>query len=202
MVSAPPREGKGPPGRGEEEEEVVDPISSIGGYSGGILPVRNVPLTGMEGAAATPAMKPTAATAQPSVGATGATASVVTTQLISSQSVSASTETLLVSQQQSAAVSNELLGAVLLMLLMEYMKTQNEDEKKGLLALMAGLVQLQQLNGSQQSSTLYYSSSSLSIDSTQSQIVSIGTVSSAYTDAGVDPTAHPEAGGARVDAVA
>jgi hypothetical protein len=180
----------------------VDPISSIGGYSGSILPVRTGPMTGMEGAAATPAMKQTAATAQPSVGATAGAGNAVATQVVSSQSVSQSSETMLISQQQSAAVSNELLGAVLLMLLMEYMKTQNEDEKKGLLSLMAGLAQLQQQSGSQQSSTLYYSNSSLSIDSSQSQIVSSGAVSNAYTNAGVDPSAKLATGGASVDAVA
>lgn len=199
--SASPREGREVPlGRGAEEEEVVDPISAIGGYAGGIMPVRTSPMTGAEGAAATPAMKQTAATAQPSVGAAAGAGSAAATQLISSQSISQSSETLLVSQNQSAAVSNELLGAVLLMLLMEYMKTENEDEKKGLLALMAGLVQLQQQNGAQNSSTLYYSSSSLNIDSTQ--IVSTGTVSNAYTNAGVDPSAQMNAAGARINAVA
>ncbi|MBP7935995.1 MAG: hypothetical protein KA354_15235 [Phycisphaerae bacterium] len=180
----------------------MDPVSAIGGYSASILPLRTSPMTAMDGAVATPAMKSSPASTQPSVGAAAGAGNATATQLVSSQLVNASSETLLISQTQTAAVSNELLGAVLLMLLMEFMKTQNEDDKKSLLALMAGLVQLQQQNSTQQSTSLYYSSSSLSIDSIQSQIVSTGTVSGAYTNAGIEPSARPDTGGARVDAVA
>jgi hypothetical protein len=122
-------------------------------------------------------------------GSSAAGSSLATQQTVglSQLSVSQSSEMLLYSEQPMAAsVSNELLGAVLLMLMLEYMKSNDDEEKQGLLGLMGLLLQMQQQNGSQQS-MLFYTSSSLSIESSQMQMTSGQAVSNAYTNAGVSP---------------
>jgi hypothetical protein len=108
---------------------------------------------------------------------------------LSQLSISQSSEMLMVSQApQGAITSNELLGAVLLMLLLEYMKSQDKEEKDNLLGLMGMILQMQQQSNAQQS-TLFYASNSLNIDSTQIQMASGQAASNAYTNAGIDPAA-------------
>lgn len=118
---------------------------------------------------------------------------------LSSLAINQSSESLLVADNaSSAAVSNELLGAILLFLILEYMKSGSEDEKKDLLGLMGTIMQMQQTSGSQ-SSVLMYSSSSLSIESTEMQMGSSSTI---YTNAGLAQShaADPGAGGLDVTA--
>ena len=112
----------------------------------------------------------------------------------SSISMTAATQSL-VATSGAAPSSNELLGAVMLMLILEYLKTDDEQEKTGLLALISMLAQQQQQGAG--GSTLMYSSSYLSIESTQLQFASTDMAVSAYTGAtatlqqapGVDPGA-------------
>jgi hypothetical protein len=113
---------------------------------------------------------------------------------LSQLSISQSSEMLMVSQApQGAIANNELLGAVLLMLILEYMKSQDDKEKEGLLGLMGMIMQMQQQNNAQQS-TLFYASNSLSIDSTQIQVASGQAATNAYTNAGLDPAAAGTSG--------
>lgn len=145
-----------------------------------------------------------AATAQGGMAAeaTPAQASAIQSQewaSLSSLAINQSSESLLVADNaSSAAVSNELLGAILLFLILEYMKSGSEDEKKDLLGLMGTIMQMQQTSGSQ-SSMLMYSSSSLSIESTEMQVGSSSTI---YTNAGLAQShaADPGAGGLDVTA--
>lgn len=87
---------------------------------------------------------------------------------INSLSIAASSETFLSTATNSAG-NKELMNALLLLLTLEYLKSDNEEERKGLLALITALAQSGQGGESQ---TLFYSSSSLNIESTQIQIVS------------------------------
>jgi hypothetical protein len=129
-------------------------------------------------------------------GLAGASGSSATQEMasLSSLSINQSSEMLMVSQAPQGAITNsELLGAVLLMLIMEYMKSTDDKEKQGLLALMGMILQSQQAQqGGQQ--TLMYMSNSLSIDSTQMQYMSGQAASSAYTNAGVAPASGGEGG--------
>ncbi len=101
----------------------------------------------------------------------------------------------------SAAHNNELLGAVLLMLLLQYMQGNEDDQKNGLLGMMMALAALQ---GQQGNSSFTYSSSSLSIETTQMQMGSSQAAMTAY-GGGVDASKAPpvDAGsGGNVDVVA
>ncbi len=171
----------------------------------GVSGISNVYSPAMAGAStpAAPAATPPAAAAQPGTAAQSTTpAGAVQSQewaSLSSLSVNQSSESLLIVDNASpAAVSNELVGAILLFLLLEYMKSGSDEEKRDLLGLMGAIVQMQQTAGGQ-SSVLMYSSSSLSMESTQLQLGSSSTV---YTNAGLaqSPGADPGAGGLDVTA--
>lgn len=189
----------------------MDGISGISGVSGGFMPVRMNPMAGPS----SPAVGlPTSAGQPPSAlgtgkagqldgaGLTGMAGASATQEMasLSSLSIHQSSEMLMVSQgAQGAITSNELLGAVLLMLILEYMKSTDDKEKAGLLALMGMLLQSQQ-QGAQQT-TLMYASNSLSIESTQMQYMSGQAASSAYTNAGISPAAGGD-GGSSLNVVA
>jgi len=177
-------------------------ISAVGVASGGAMPARPNPIT-QASTQHTPADQFAPVSGQRAVSELAAAGSQ-TVASASSLSVQQSSEMLMVSEGGSGAITNnELLGAVLLLLMLEYMQSEDEDEKKGLLALLSGLVQMQEQSGSQQS-MLMYSSSSLSIESTQMQVVSTENAISAYSAGAVDPQqASPDGlGAAGLDASA
>ena len=200
----------------------MEGVSGISGVSGGIMPVRMnpvaAPATAPDAGAAAVGLPPAAGQTAPTAGAgkagqmaglgaaqTSAAGSASATQemaSLSSLSINQSSEMLMVSQApQGAITSNELLGAVLLMLIMEYMKSTDDKEKQGLLALMGMILQAQQAQQSGGQQTLMYMSNSLSIDSTQMQYMSGQAASNAYTNAGVTPAAGGD-GGASLNIVA
>jgi len=114
-------------------------------------------------------------------------------------SVNQSSEMLALSDApQGAIVSNELLGAVLLLIMLEYMQSEDEQEKQNLLALAMMVAQAQVQ--SSQSSSLTYVSTSLSVESTQ--IMMAGSATSAYTNAGANPTGSAESAAGAVDVTA
>ncbi len=92
---------------------------------------------------------------------------------------------------RAAVVSDELLGALLLMLVLEYLRSDEADEKKGLLAL-AMMVALSQAQG-QRGTNQTYLSTSYSADSTQTLMA--GPASQAYTNAGASPAFTADGGG-------
>ena len=96
---------------------------------------------------------------------------------------------------RAAVVNDELLGALLLMLVLEYLRSDEADEKKGLLAL-AMMVALSQAQG-QRGTSLTYLSTSYSADS--SQVLMAGPASQAYTNAGASPAPTADGGGGGVD---
>jgi len=99
---------------------------------------------------------------------------------------------------QGAIVSNELLGAILLLLILEYMQSSDSEEKKGLLALAMVLAQSQtEASGG---ARVDYASTSLSIESTQ--LLLAGPASNAYTNAGANPAGGADAGAGGVDVTA
>lgn len=106
-------------------------------------------------------------------------------------------------QSMAAANHNELLGAVLLLLLLEYMSTQDEDKKNALLGAIVGLAALHSQQAD--SVSLNYSSTSLTMQSTQMQMLSTESIASTYNGAVADatrvPLSDPTSGG-HVDAYA
>jgi hypothetical protein len=82
--------------------------------------------------------------------------------------------------------TNEALGAALLMLILQYMQSSDSNEKQGLLDVISSLVGSQQQQGS--SSMLSYSSSQVSIESTQ--MVMINTSDAINSYAGATATAQ------------
>ncbi len=149
-------------------------ISGLGGFSGGYMPAQQVS------------------------GAANTSASQSVSPLASSQQ---STSVNALTQNNLAVISNnELLGAVLLMLMLEYMQSKDDDEKKGLLGLM-GLIAGQQQNAS---GSLYFSSSSIAVnmDSLQMQSNSMQTGIAAYNGSTASmqqaPFVDPGAGGLNV----
>ncbi len=193
-------------------EEIVDGISGISGVSSGFMSGRMNPVPGPSSPAVglpastgqTPSALGTGKAGQlAGAGLTAMSGASATQEMasLSSLSIQQSSEMLVVSQgTQGAITSNELLGAVLLMLIMEYMKSNDDKEKEGLLALMGMILQSQQQQAAQQT-TLMYASSSLSIESTQMQYMSGQAASSAYTNAGISPAAGGD-GGASLNVVA
>ncbi len=165
----------------------MDGISAIGGAAGGYFVPPSVPAVS---AAATPQ---TAATAP-------AGASALSLASMSSTSISASMQSF-AATYGPALSSNELLGAVLLMLTLEYMKPDKSDsEKKDLLAVILALAQQQQGN-SAGSGSIAYTSSSLSIETTQYQGISVASGIGAYSGAAANPQFAPavDAGSAGLD---
>jgi len=132
----------------------MDAISgiSLGGSSG-------VPYVRPNGEGAAPAM------AANGMGQIAASQSLMS---INSLAVAATSETF-VSMSTSGAGNKDLMNALLLLLTLEYLRSDNEEERKGLLALIATLAQASQSGESQM---MLYSSSAMSIESTQIQIVS------------------------------
>jgi hypothetical protein len=116
---------------------------------------------------------------------------------VSNLSISANTQSFMETYGPVMS-NNELTGAVLLMLLAEYMKSDDKDEKKGLLSLMAAMMQSQ----SSGQSSFAYNSSSLSIQSSQFQVGSVDLASTGYAGSPVDttsaPAADPSSGGLNV----
>lgn len=97
---------------------------------------------------------------------------------LSSTTISAQVESFIATYGPVVA-NNELLGAVLLMLIMEYLKAENEKDRKDLLSLISTLAQQQQQGGNS-GGVMMYSSSSLTIESTQYQAASMQMAIGAY----------------------
>lgn len=152
----------------------MDGVSSINAYSTGLYQLPGIGQSSAAGA-------PQAASAD-SVGGTQAGSSV------STLSVSSSVETFMETYGPLQS-TNELTGALLLLLISEYMKTDDEEEKKGLLALMSALLQQAQGSGSQGS--FMYSSSSLSIETSQFNSGSVDLSGTGYASAPLNPASTP-----------
>ncbi len=156
----------------------MDGIAPIGG--GGYLTSRPMNLQSAQAPAAPAADAPNAsnlkgggALAPDALAASGS-------QALSLSSTSMAMESQSLSMQSApAANNNELLGAVLLMLMLEYLTTQDENKKDALLGAMVGLAALQSMQ-QDQGASLSYSSMSMSMESTQIQMVSSESVAGAY----------------------
>lgn len=98
--------------------------------------------------------------------------------------------------------NDELLGALLLMLTLEYLKGgQSDDEKQNLLGLILALAQQKMNAEGAGSGTFAFTSSSMSIESTQMQSISMTSAAGAYQSAQVNPQVAPgvDAGSAGLD---
>lgn len=120
---------------------------------------------GMSGAPAQ-AMPPAGAAGQSAKGqqVAGSAAGASSILSLSSTSINATSETLLTAQTPMLA-TNEAIGAVLLMLILEYLQTSDAQEKQNLTSMIVALASMQQQQSDGQ--LLFYSSSSLSEESTQ-----------------------------------
>lgn len=98
----------------------------------------------------------------------------ITMASLSSTSISATSETLIANL--GGMGNKDLVAAVLLMLTLELLKSEDPEEKKQLLAAIAALAQ----QGGDSGGTMLYSASSLSIESTQLQVLSIDTGGYSY----------------------
>ncbi len=96
----------------------------------------------------------------------------------SSTSISSSVESF-IGTYGPLASNNELLGAILLLLMSEYLKGGDEEEKKGILALVAALAQQNQNSGG--TGGFVYSESSLSIESSSFQSISMSSGAAPYS---------------------
>lgn len=166
-------------------------ISPIGSYAAGSpMPAVSYALPSQSGGPG----GPVALSNQGGAAAASATASQ-SAVLVSSTSIAANVESF-VATYGPVASNNEILGALLLLLMLQYMQSDDEQEKKGLLGLLMGLAQIQQQAG--QPASLMYSSTSLSIESTQMMAVSQQMAVGAYAGGGsigsVPPVA-PSGGG-------
>jgi hypothetical protein len=83
---------------------------------------------------------------------------------LSSTSLSATSETLMAGNMPMLA-TNEAIGAALLLLILQYLQTSDSKEKQNLTDMIVALAGMQQQNAGGE--MLLYSSSSLSIESTQ-----------------------------------
>lgn len=147
-------------------------IASIGGlYAGAAWPQ----VYGATGAGDVASTGAAAAQAGVAVSASQSLAS------LSATSISATSESLIATLTPSAN-NNELLGAVLLMLIMEYLKTDDKQEKQGIMGLVSALLQQQQQQ-SAGAETLMYSSTSYSYESVQMQMMSTDMALAAYSGA-------------------
>ena len=189
-------------------------ISAVGVASGGAMTARPNPIIqastqaapaakAAPGGQSTPADQLTPVSGQRAVSELAATGSQ-TVVSASSMSVKQSSEMLMVSEGVGGSItSDELLGAVLLLLILEYMQSEDEDEKKGLLNLVLAIAQQPQQD-SDNGGFLMYNSTSQSIESTRFQMVSTENVVSAYSAGAGDPQqASPDGlGAAGLDASA
>jgi len=149
-------------------------ISGIGGMTAGGIPQQTHPVGGTKGAQATPV--------QHDLAGVEATSSQTVASL-STTSINASSESLVVGNGPVMA-DDRALGLALLLLTIEYLQSNDEEEKKGLLAMMLALTQGQ---GGGNGGSFMYNSMSLSIESTQMQFVSTESAISAYSAGTMDP---------------
>jgi hypothetical protein len=107
---------------------------------------------------------------------------------LSSTSVAASSETLLAVKSPMLA-TNEAIGAALLMLILQYLQANDAKEKQELTAMIVALAGMQQNKGAGE--LLFYSSSSLSIQSTQLTMATSGALD-AYSGASASLQQAPQ----------
>jgi len=110
---------------------------------------------------------------------------------LSSTSIQASSETLLMAKSPMLA-SNEAIGAVLLMLILQYLQTGDAQEKQNLTSMIGALAGMQQQGKGGGGELLFYSSSSLSVESTQMTIATSQGLN-AYTGAAASLQQAPAA---------
>lgn len=169
----------------------MDGISSVGNS----LPARTSPMTSLVGASESI----TAENQQITLAESSEGGSIMS---VSSTSISSTVESFIGTYGPMLS-SNELLGAVLLMLALEYLTSSDEEEKQGLLELMLALAE--QLRGGGEASGMFmFSSSSMSIESTQITISSPEMALGSYAEAAdTSQQALPsDAGSAGLDVVA
>lgn len=99
------------------------------------------------------------------------------TSIAASSMTATSTQTL-IAGSSAAATDNQMLGAILLMLILEYLQSSDETRKQD--ALTAIVTMLQQLQEQRPAETFLYSSSSMSIESSQLQIASTDLAMGSY----------------------
>jgi len=145
-----------------EEKAAMGSINGIspiyGGYGGRIAPA-----TAAAGQAAPASGTGQAAGTGTAAGATqaGAASSILS---LSTTSLTATSETLMASNTPMLA-SNEAIGAALLLLVLQYLQSSDPNEKQNLTDMIIALAGMQQSQGAGQ--LLFYSSSSLTMESTQ-----------------------------------
>ena len=145
----------------------------------------------------TPPMTPSAGAGLDGSAALDGLAKGALSARIDSTSISASSESLMAAWSPMLS-SNEAIGAALLLLILQYMQTQDPQERKDLLGLIGSLAAGQQ-SSEGSSGVLMYSSSQLSIETTS---ITLTTGGSGY-DAGAQiapPADSP--GSAGLDVVA
>ena len=159
----------------------MDGVSPIGGMPSGGMPYRTNPAGNAEGAPAAPI--------QHNLAGTEASSSKTIASL-SASSINASSESLIASNGPVLA-DEQLLGLVVLLLTLQYLQSDDEEEKKDLLTLLLALAQQQQSGNSSES--LMYNSTSLSVESSQMQVISTDNALSAYSGGTIDPQQTPPA---------
>lgn len=153
----------------------MDGLSGIGNLPpGGTAPL-------VYGLASTGAAPTAPLQGQTSSNVAGATASAAQSVFSRSSTSTAANVESFIATYGPIVSSNEMLGALLLMLIMQYIKTGNDREKQDLLGLISVLARQQQGAGS--GSTFVYQSSSLSIESTHIQAAASEVSAGAYTGA-------------------
>ena len=143
-------------------------ISGIGGMAAGGMPQRIHLAGSTEGAQAAPVQQNLA-------GAEASSSQSIASR--STTSINASSESLIVGNGAVLA-DDKSLGLALLLLTLEYLQSDDEEKKKGLLGLMLALA-LQQDGGN--GGSLMCNSTLLSIESAQTQVVSTENAVSAYS---------------------
>jgi len=121
---------------------------------------------------------------------------------ISSASIAASAESY-VAANGPVLASNELIGLVLLLLTLQYMQSNDDQEKQGLMDLIMLLAQQQSPDNG--SGLLIYSSSSVTMESVQITALSMDNAMGAYANGAADPQKASPAtagSGANLNAVA
>ena len=142
---------------------------------------------------------PTAAMPDPGVAAAGGSQQISSASA-SSMSMSASMETMVSSYQASG--NKDLMGALLLMLTLEYLRSDDDKKRDGILSLLGTL--LQQSGGSGGSSSMMFNSYAMTMESTSMQVVSSGTGINAYSGTGLSTSQAPavDSASAGLDVVA
>ncbi|MBI4578383.1 MAG: hypothetical protein HY718_01680 [Planctomycetes bacterium] len=164
-------------------------ISGIGPVSGGIVPPENHQPAGAA-VDTTPA----------NTSAAGSLAQSSSILSLSTTSINASSESLMIANT-SALAGNDAVGAALLLLVLQYLQTSDPTEKQNLLSIILAIAGAQQQQTGE-TSTLMYSSSSLSIETTQMTYVTSDALS-AYSGATANQQAPQiDPGAAGLDMVA